>query len=51
MLEALNSLGIDYKLLIAQLVNFVLLFIVLYIFLYKPVLKMLNARSEKINKS
>ena len=51
MLEALTSLGIDYKLLIAQLVNFVLLFIVLYIFLYKPVLKMLNERSKKVDKS
>jgi len=51
MLSALNSLGIDYRLLIAQLVNFILLFVVLYIFLYKPVLKILNERSNKVNKS
>ncbi|MEI6237797.1 MAG: F0F1 ATP synthase subunit B [Candidatus Saccharibacteria bacterium] len=51
MLEALNSIGVNYKLLIAQLVNFILLFIILYKFLYRPVLKILNERSSKISKS
>ena len=47
-MELLSNLGIDWRLLIAQLINFAILLAVLYRFLYKPVLKLLNERSEKI---
>ena len=47
-MELLTNLGIDYRLIIAQLVNFAILLAVLYRFLYKPVLKLLHDRSTKI---
>lgn len=47
-MDLLQNLGIDWRLLIAQLINFTILLAVLYKFLYKPVLKMLHSRSEKI---
>ncbi|MDF1498412.1 MAG: F0F1 ATP synthase subunit B [Patescibacteria group bacterium] len=49
--EIFAQLGLDYKLLIAQVVNFVLLLVILQRLAYKPVLKMLNDRTEKIDKS
>lgn len=49
--EIFEKLGIDYRLIIAQAVNFVLLLVVLQRLAYKPVLKMLNDRTEKIDKS
>lgn len=49
-MELLTKLGIDWRLLIAQLVNFLILVLILYKFLYKPVLKMLDDRKEKIEK-
>lgn len=51
MTEIFGKLGLDYKLIIAQAVNFVLLLIILQRLAYKPVLKMLNDRTEKIDKS
>jgi len=50
-MELLEKLGIDWRLLIAQLINFVVLLGVLYKFAYKPLLKLLQDRSEKIEKS
>lgn len=50
-MELLEKLGIDWRLLIAQLVNFVILLAVLHKFAYKPLLKLLQERSEKIEKS
>lgn len=47
-MELLQNLGIDWRLLIAQLINFVILLAVLYRFLYKPVLKLLHERSARI---
>lgn len=47
-MELLQNLGIDWRLLIAQLINFVILLAVLYKFLYKPVLKLLHDRSARI---
>jgi len=44
----MEALGIDWKLLIAQVVNFLILIILLTKFLYKPIVKMLDDRSEKI---
>jgi F-type H+-transporting ATPase subunit b len=49
-MELLNNLGINGKLLLAQIVNFVILLFVLYKFAYGPVLKMLEERTEKIEK-
>ncbi len=41
-------MGINWEFLISQLVNFALLLIVLRIFAYKPMLKLLRDRREKI---
>ena len=46
--DLISQLGIDAKLLIAQVINFVVLLVVLYAFAYKPILKMLHKRTEKI---
>ncbi len=46
----MEALGIDIKLIIAQIVNFGVLFFLLSKFAYKPILKMLNDRQEKIQK-
>lgn len=48
--ELLGKLGVDWRLLIAQLVNFVVLFFVLRKFLYRPVLGMLQERRARIMK-
>lgn len=47
-MELLDKLGIDWRLFVAQLINFGILLAVLYKFLYKPVLKLLQERSQKI---
>lgn len=44
----LASLGIHLELFAAQLVNFTILLLVLWRFAYKPLLKMMDARSQKI---
>ncbi|MDR3582028.1 MAG: hypothetical protein P4L67_02010 [Candidatus Pacebacteria bacterium] len=46
--QLVSQLGIDWKLLLSQAVNFALLLIVLRIFVYKPVLKLLHDRRAKI---
>lgn len=43
----LGKLGIDFKLLIAQIINFLVLLWLLHHFLYKPLIKNLEARSKK----
>ena len=50
-MEGLFKLGINWATLIAQLLNFAVLFTLLYMFAYKPVLKMLDARAKKIDDS
>ena len=47
----MEELGINWQLLIAFVVNFLLLFILLGVFAYKPVLKMLDERQAKIKES
>lgn len=47
-MELLTKLGIDWRLFVAQLVNFLILVFILYRFLYKPLLNLLNTRREKI---
>ena len=51
MQEIFENLGLNYKLIIAQSVNFVLLLLILQRLAYKPLLKMLKDRSDKIEKS
>jgi len=46
--ELITKLGIDWKLLIAQIVNFGLLLFLLYRFVYGPMIKFLDTRSRKI---
>jgi len=46
----MDALGIDLKLLIAQAVNFLILLFLLQRFAYKPIIKMLDERREKIEK-
>ncbi len=48
--QLLDAFGIDWKLLLAQLVNFGVLFVALTWFLYKPVMKTLDERKAKIAK-
>ncbi|MBI4599800.1 F0F1 ATP synthase subunit B [Candidatus Uhrbacteria bacterium] len=50
-MEILSKLGIDWKLLIAQLINFAILLVVLYKFVYRPLLAMLEKRETMIAKS
>ena len=50
-MELLQKLGIDWRLLIAQIINFLILLLILYKFLYKPILHLLENRKEKIEKS
>ncbi|MFA6285350.1 MAG: F0F1 ATP synthase subunit B [Parcubacteria group bacterium] len=50
MSELFSKLGIDWKLLIAQIVNFLVLLFVLWKFAYGPVLAMLEKRQKKIEK-
>lgn len=47
----MDALGIEWTLLLAQIVNFGILIILLRMFLYQPVLNMLNARKERIAQS
>lgn len=49
-MELIHKLGIDWKLLIAQIINFAILLVVLYKFVYHPVLAMLEKRSKMIEK-
>lgn len=44
----MEALGIDFKLILAQIFNFVVLLVILKKFLYKPLLKMLDERKKKI---
>ncbi len=47
----MDALGIEWPLLLSQLINFVLLIVLMRMFLYQPVLNMLNARKERIAQS
>ncbi len=47
-MDALSKLGIHPLLLIAQIVNFIILLWLLHRFLYKPLLKLFQSRTAKI---
>jgi F-type H+-transporting ATPase subunit b len=49
-MNPLEVLGINWKILIGQLVNFLILFYLLQRFAFKPFLKVLRERREKIEK-
>lgn len=46
----INTFHIDWKIIIAQAINFAIVFTVLYIFALKPLNKLMRERSEKIAK-
>ena len=48
MSQLFSQLGIDWRLLLSQAVNFLLLLVILRMFVYKPLLKLLRDRKEKI---
>jgi len=50
-MELLEKLGVDWKIIIAQIVNFFILLSILYFFLHKPILNILEKRRKKIKKS
>jgi len=47
-MELLKAFGVNYKILIAQLINFSILFFVLYKFGYKPIFQFLEDRRKRI---
>ncbi len=48
MSELVEKLGLDWKLLLAQAVNFLAILVVLRIAAYKPIMRLLEARRKKI---
>lgn len=48
MSQLLGQLGIDWRLLLSQAVNFFLLLLILRIFVYKPLMKLLHDRRARI---
>ena len=44
----MEELGLNVPVLVAQLVNFFILLVLLRIFLYKPILEMLDRRSQRV---
>ncbi len=50
-MEGLAGLGLSVPTLLAQLVNFAILFGLLYLVAYKPIMRMLDERSGKIKES
>lgn len=47
--QILSTFGIDWHLLVINMVNFGLLLLVLWYFLYAPVMRMLEERREKVS--
>lgn len=47
----MEGLGINWSTLLAQVVNFLILFGLLYAFAYKPILRMFDERSRRIKES
>ncbi len=50
-MEALKEFGVQWPLLVASIINFVILLLLLKKFLYAPILKTLDERREMIKKS
>ncbi|MEX0933325.1 MAG: hypothetical protein WDZ74_01085 [Candidatus Paceibacterota bacterium] len=49
--ELISQLGIDWRMLLAQLFNFILLLIVLERFVYRPVIKVVDERKAQIEEN
>lgn len=49
-MDAISSLGIDWRALVAQAINFTILLLILRYFLYNPIVEMLENRRNKIAK-
>lgn len=47
----MEGLGINLPVLVAQIINFLILFGILYLVAYKPILRMLDERSRRIKES
>jgi len=47
----LEGLGINVQLLVAQIINFLILLGLLYLFAYKPILRMFDERANRIKES
>ncbi len=47
----ISAFNIDWKLFLAQVLNFAVVFAVLYFFAFKPLVKTMTERSDKIDKS
>lgn len=47
-MEILKNLGFDLPMVVAQIINFLIIFYLLKRFLYKPVMNMVKTREEKI---
>jgi len=47
----LESLGISLPLLVAQLANVAVLFVLMWLFAYKPLMKMMDERARKVKES
>lgn len=50
-MDFLTNLGVDWKLLLAQVVNFLILLFLLKRFVYQPIFKMLKDREKRIEDS
>lgn len=50
-MEGLAGLGINLPTLVAQIVNFIILFGLLYLVAYKPIMRMLDERSRRVKES
>ena len=50
-MEGLTSLGINLPTLLAQIINFAILFGLLYLVAYRPIMRMFDERSRKIKES
>ena len=46
----INTFHIDFKIIIAQIFNFGIVFVILYIYAFKPLNKLMKERAEKIAK-
>jgi F-type H+-transporting ATPase subunit b len=49
--DKLGELGLSWPTFVAQIVNFIILLVMLYFFAYKPLLKMMDTRAQKIKES
>lgn len=50
-MQIFSTLGIDWQMLVAQLINFAILLTVLTFLVYKPILAVIDKRRERIQKS